>query len=382
MIGGVREYFDKDYRKLKYILDTIEKIYASYGYRPLETSVFEDLNILLKKGGEEIREQIFRFDRIGLRFDHTVPLIRFAEEHKELPRPIKRYSIGKVYRNEDPQRMRYIEFIQADIDVVGSNSIYSTLEILEIAELVLSSLGLSAQIEVNDRRFLDGVVADLDDDQRSFLFRTVDKIGRFGERWVREQIERKGISMKYLDILLRSDLETVKDYSKEAYDTLSRIGRKFNPTLVRGLDYYTGEIFEVSIAGINVSVGGGGRYSMFSEKHNVGISLGVSRLYDLIDYKDHIRSIFIAWIDEFEYADSIAKELRKRGLAVEINTEDRSLRKQLEYASKYYGKCIIVGRKEKEEQSVVVRDLKKGEQNIISVKELLENYSKCLDQYY
>ncbi|MCS7122933.1 MAG: histidine--tRNA ligase [Candidatus Micrarchaeota archaeon] len=380
MIGGVREYFDRDYRKLKYILDTVESVYRSYGYIPLETSIFESLDVLTKKGGEEIREQIFHFQRLGLRFDHTVPLMRFVSENRDLPRPVKRYSIGKVYRNEDPQRMRYIEFIQADVDVVGSESINSTLEVIEIASEALRRLGISYRIKMNDRRFLNGVVEELDESTRLNFFRIVDKMDRFGREWVENELERNRIPTRPFRILLDADLETVKSYSDAAYRTLSNIDGVFSPTLVRGLDYYTGEIFEIVSEGLSLSIGGGGRYSMFDEPNNVGISIGISRIYDLVDYRESERSVFIAWIgDSYGYAREIARLLRDSGRVVELNTESRSLRKQLEYASKRYRVCIIVGNKEQTQRKVVLRDMVRSEQIELGLDDLLQNQSKYLD---
>lgn len=380
MIGGVREYFDKDYRKLKYILDVVESVYRSYGYTPLETSIFEPIEVLTKKGGEEIKEQIFYFDRLGLRFDHTVPLMRFVSENRDLPRPIKRYSIGKVYRNEDPQRMRYIEFIQADVDVVGSESIYSTLEVIEIVSEALRRLGIDHKIKMNDRRFLNKVVEDLNESSRSTFFRVVDKMDRFGREWVENELERNGITIKPFRVLLEADLETVKSYSEEAYKVLSKINGVFSPTLVRGLDYYTGEIFEIVTEGVNVSIGGGGRYSMFDEPNNVGMSIGISRIYDLVEYRESDRPLFIAWIgDSYRYAKEIGKLLREAGRVVEINIEDRSLKKQLEYASKRYRNCIIVGEREQAQRKVILRDMIRSKQLELSLDELLQNQSKYLD---
>lgn len=372
MIGGVREYFGYEYRKLRWILDNIERVFRSNGYIGYEGSVFESLDILMKKGGEEIKEQIFYFGNLGLRFDHTIPLIRYVSENKDLPRPIKRYTIGKVFRNEDPQRMRYIEFIQADVDIVGSSSIYSTLDVLHTIQSVLKLFNIDYVIYMNDRRFLDKFVEDIDFNHRSKFFRIVDKIDRFGKTWVKDSLEKEGMPSKYLDRLLEMKLEDIKSYSEEAYNVMSQLPCQFKPTMVRGLDYYSGEIFEIAVPNLNVSIGGGGRYSLFDEKNNVGMSIGVSRLYDLIDYKDSEKRVFIAWIDEIEYARYVAEHLRDKGLVVDINTEERSLKKQLEHASKLYDKVIIVGKKEKEKKSVILREMKKSEQKEIELTKLLE----------
>ncbi len=372
MIGGIREYFGQEYRKLKWILDNIEETFKLHGYIGYDGSIFESLDILLKKGGEEIKEQIFYFDNIGLRFDHTIPLIRYISENRDLPRPIKRYTIGKVFRNEEPQKMRYIEFIQADIDIVGSSTIWSTLDILDTINKALSKFNLQYVINMNDRRFLDKFVEDLDQEFRSKFFRIIDKIDRFGPIWVRENLEKEQIPVRYLDELLNIKLEDVENYSKEAYDRMLALPCHFKPTMVRGLDYYSAEIFEISVPNLNISIGGGGRYSLFDEKDNVGMSIGVSRLFDLVDYKETNRKVFLAWLDDIEYAKSIANHLRSIGIVVDMNTENRNLRKQLEYASKIYDKVIIVGKKEKEKKTIVLRDMKKSEQVEIDLSKLSE----------
>lgn len=369
MIGGVKEYYGKDYDKLKWIIENIEKIYRSYGYKGLENSTFESMDILTKKGGEEIKEQIFYFDRIGLRFDHTLPLIRFSMENKELPRPIKRYCIGKVYRNEEPQRMRYIEFIQADVDIVGTTSIYSTLEILEVISKALELLGLSYKIYKNDRRFLDKLTEDIDNDKKAFFFRTIDKLDRFGREWVKAQLNKLNID-KYFDILENISLEEVKNYSEEAYKALLAIPGRFKPTMVRGLDYYTGEIFEIVTDKANLSIAGGGRYGMFDELNNVGGSIGVSRIYDLLDYSLSKKELFIAWIDSYDYAKTIANSLRSLGWDVDMNTENRTLRKQLEYASKNYKYVVILGKNEEQKKLIKVKNLETSQQLELRADEL------------
>jgi histidyl-tRNA synthetase len=363
--GGTRDFYDQDYEKKNYIISTIEKFYRKYGYRPLETPAFEMLSTLIDKGGSEIKDQIFVFDSLALRFDHTVPLIRFVKMRSDLPRPVKRYAIGKVWRNEDPQKNRYIEFTQADIDIVGAKDIISSLELLEIMENIFKEFNLPIQINVNHREFLNAISKDIPN--REIFFRIIDKMDRFDRNYIEKELERNGIDKYYLQNLEKITLEDVKLYSEKAYEDLKAIGRKFNPFLVRGLDYYTGEIFEIRSMGI--TVGGGGRYSLFGERDNTGISIGVDRVYNIMNFNPNRKIIYIAWLD-YEYAKEIANKIRDI-IDVDMNISNRSLRKQLEYASKLYRYCIIVGEKEKLNNTVILRDLRNSKEKIIS-KDLLK----------
>jgi len=368
---GVRDFVGEKRRKL---LSIIEEVFRLYGYRYMETPALEYLSTLTEKGGEEIKEQIFYCEKEGLRFDHTVPLMRYVRDHPEIPKPFKRYAIGKVWRNEEPQKMRYREFVQADVDIIGVKEIWASQELLEIAEEVFRRLEIQPIIRVNHKAFLLELAKDIED--KGFFFRTLDKIDRFGKDWVKQELEKKGIDGEIVDRLSKMTLEDVRGYSEKAYEDLKVLGRTFDPFLVRGLDYYTGELFEFGIEGVNVSVGGGGRYDgMFGSDYNVGISFGVDRIYDIWEKEFPPKGLFIAWIKEKEFANEAASFFRRHNIPTELNLQERSLKKQLEYASKHYRWVAIIGPKEAQERKITLRDLAQSKEETLNLDEALKKVS-------
>ncbi len=366
--AGFRDFSLDAYRKKYHIIEIIKKYFVLYGYQPLETPAFEYLSTLTKKGGEEIKEQIFYFDDLGLRFDHTVPLMRFVSDHLELPKPFKRYAIGKVWRNEEPQKMRYREFTQADADIIGVKEIYASQELLEMTYKVFQELNLPITITINHKAFLEELAKDIED--KGFFFRTLDKMDRFGKEWVKKELSKKGINETIVDELEQMTLEDVKSYSEKAYQDLVSLPGQFNPFLVRGLDYYTGELFEIKTTKAHVSIGGGGRYDgMFGSDYNVGISYGVDRIYDIYPWNGERKGVFVAWVKEYNYAKEIANILRNSGIQTQLNLQERSLKKQLEYASKFYNWVIIVGPRDKEAKTLTLRNLKESKEKTIKLEE-------------
>ncbi len=403
---GFRDFKPEEQKLRNEMLKTIEEKFKLYGYSSIDTPAVEFLETLTKKSGEEVKEQIFEIEgeEIGLRFDLTVPLARFVASQLNLYKPFKRYAIAKVWRNEEPQKARYREFIQADVDIIGVKEQTAEVELLFLAEDVLQSLGFSlenAEFLINNRKFLSSFASHYEVDS-SFFFRTIDKLDKIGEKGVvellkREYGEKAERIMKELSRgkSNKEKLNFIKEFSNEAYEELSFITKNFKRAkielnLVRGLDYYTGSIFEVKLSKEIGSVVGGGRYdnltSMYGkEDYAVGLSLGFERLFYLKlkekkPEKYNYADVYIAFIgDNFSYALSIAQRLRKNKIAVDLNYSKRSLRKQLDYANNMrYRYVIIIGDREKEAGEVMLKDMEKKEEKKLKKEEIIE-YLNSLD---
>ena len=403
--AGFRDYLPEEQELRKKLLSIMERKFLLYGYESIDTPAVEFLDILKKKSGQEIEEQIFKIEGedIALRFDHTVPLARFVASNKALYRPFKRYVIGKVWRNEEPQRGRYREFIQADVDIVGSSSLNAELELLELAKDIFEEIGFEDVVfYINDREFLSAFADANRIEEKARFFRAIDKWDKIGEQGVKKELEafmEKGKVSSLLSSLKQITLEGVKEYSLSSYERLSYIlnffdRAVFKPTLVRGLDYYTSTIFEAVRKGDNLSIGGGGRYDNLISLYGnvdipaVGFSFGFERIYSIINsspslvkrFRDAKKVVYVAYLKGmFEKAFSISKTLRKQSIAVDMNYEEKSLKAQLSYANnKNYKLVIIVAPKEMEEKKVVVRNMETKEEKKLSISSLAKEIKRLL----
>ena len=391
---GFRDFPPEEAETRRQLLEKIESIFRLYGFEPLDTPAVEFLEVLLKKSGEEVKEQIFSIEgeNIGLRFDLTVPMARFIAQHQELPRPFKRYAIAKVWRNEEPQRGRYREFIQADADIVGVAHPSAEVELLKMAERAFRELGLERPtIYINDRRFLEGLSKEWGVDKAK-AFRIIDKADKVGKEGVLKLLteafgeEGKGVWKSVFEV--EGDvLSYIEGYSKEAYETLSyiadRVEVEIAPYLVRGLDYYTGPIFELRLEGLTVSAGGryDGLTALYGGKAEpaVGISLGFERLYLLMEKKARRPMVFMVPIKAYDYALALAEELRERGIAVSMGYEGRSVRKHLEYAdAKGFPVVVLAGPQEEEKGTAIVRDMTSSTQTEVERERLAEKIREML----
>jgi histidyl-tRNA synthetase len=357
----------------------------------LYTPAFEYLELLTKKSGEEIEKEIYSFkdksDRnLGLRFDFTVPSARVvSSNHFKLP--FKRYQIGKVWRYDRPQSGRWREFTQADVDIYGCDTIEADIECLQVVIEYMKNFDVDFKIKINNRKLVKAILNMYSMDKPEVL-RAIDKKDKIGWKGVEKELKKYKEYKKALQILKKNDLNIdvkEKQELQQLLDKAKKIGilkyLEIDLSMVRGLDYYTGNIFEIS-AGLDVSIGGGGRYDCLLKEFGkdmpaVGISIGIDRfmlaLKD-IDFKKE--KIYIANVSN-EYtkkAVQIASKLRKKGNIVERNLMDRKLGNQLKDAdSKGFTKAIIVG-KETENNEVVFKDLKKEKEKKISLDELYQKY--------
>ncbi len=386
------------------VISVVETVFRKYGYEPLETPALESMDVLNMKVGEDTGKQIYRVEdgKLGMRFDLTVPLARLVAGNPSIPKPFKRYCIGKVWRREEPQKGRFREFLQADVDVVGSPRMECEAELIACACECLKELGFSDfTVRINNRKIMDAIVKKLGvKAQPEAVFRALDKLGKIGEGGVEQELEGIGVGKKEKDELIGFVSEKGSDeqittkmekYSAEGAGELKEILRlcgiygvgnvSVDMSLMRGLDYYTGPVFEIS-AGEGVgSIAGGGRYDNLISSYGggevpaVGISLGIERIMALLEGKGGKGAsldVYVAAVKPEFYGKSVeaAKKLRGEGLSIQVDVMGRNLRKQLEYAnSKGVRFAAIIGQKEAEAGKVTLRNLANGDEKLVSIQE-------------
>ncbi|MBI4225466.1 MAG: histidine--tRNA ligase [Candidatus Sungbacteria bacterium] len=418
--SGFRDYGPADAIAKQAMIDTIRKTFERFGFDPLETSSVQRTEVLT--GGEEDSGKII-FNVKGsqeetsdssLRFDLTVPLARFMAANPDLPKPFKRYQIGNVWRGERPQQGRYREFLQADVDIVGSSLIDADAEIATIIYTVFKNLGIeNFVINYNNRKMLDMLpkFAGFPEEKLWDALRIIDKKDKIGEDGIRGELEKNfsgSIADKILEFLTEDFEPTLQgegfsEYGKIASMILQSTGCdvdmvnkffKLERTLVRGLSYYTGSVFEVTLPDAPEigSVCGGGRYdelvSQFTGQNipAVGVSFGVDRLFAAMEKigtlkkKQTLTQVLILQLDanlKDEYL-SMAQELRNAGINTALYMGDDSMLKgQLNYAlKKEIPYVVICGSREKEKNVVTVKNLATREQQEITREKIVEFFGK------
>ncbi len=419
---GTRDFLPEEMYKRNWVIERIREVYETYGFEPLGTPAFESWELLKVKSGADVINQIYYFkdksDReLGLRFEWTASLARVVASHRELQMPFKRYAIGPVWRYENPSEKRYREFWQADADVVGVSDPIADAEVLATAVSCLEKLGFSGFIiKLNDRRILEAFIKKAGAPNEYILdaIRAVDKLTKISKDDVVAELSKLGIkehdAKKLLDdlsltgtpkdVLLKAR-EGLKDSPKglEGCLALEKMATYAEPfgyseylvvelNLARGLDYYTGPVFEVSAKDYEDygSIAGGGRYDEIiglfggAPAPATGISFGIDRLVPLLEMKNGFRDVKLG-VDVLVAPTSekvqgvaieIAQELREAGEATLLDLLGRRLSKQLDYANKkQVSKVIIVGERELAEGCVTVRDMKTGNQVNVERKNLL-----------
>ena len=409
--------------------ETIQKTYEQYGFLPLDTPIIEDAKVLLAKAGGETEKQVYRFSKgdndLALRFDLTVPLAKYVSQYyNKLSFPFKRYQIGKVYRGEKPQRGRYREFYQCDVDIIGDGklSILNDAEIPSIIYNTFKNLGFDEfTICINNRKILNGLFSSINlSDSSEEILRIIDKIEKIGSNEVKEQLLELVKDAKKVDIIMKfikiegdteSKLEQldnlcIKDEIfllglKELKEVLKYI-KLFNVpdnyytvdlTIARGLDYYTGTVYETFLNKYRNlrSICSGGRYDNLAEFYTdkklpgVGISIGLSRLFFQLEDNNIINAdnetiadVMVVSIDNnYETEIKIATNLRNAGINVQTITEDMKLKNKLKYANKLKIKyLIIVGEDEIKAGKVTLKDMITGEQKLVKFEDIINNIKK------
>lgn len=442
---GTRDFSAAVVHKRGYILQTIQKVFELYGFQPLETPAMENLETLMGKYGEEGDKLIFKilnngldnpakqeattaaFQKVmdgksskditerALRYDLTIPFARYvAMNHAQLTMPFKRYQMQPVWRADRPQKGRYREFYQCDADVVGSSSLLNELELTHIYASVFEKLKLPVEIRINSRKILVALAAVCGGAYKMIdITVAIDKLDKIGIEKVKEELGGRGLDEtqiatieKYLQIS-GSNTEKVHQLTalignipegQEGLQEINTLLEHFTGfpnvnlvadfTLARGLNYYTGIIFEVKALGVSMgSIGGGGRYNdltgLFGVKDipGVGISFGVDRIYDVLEelnaFPDTIVTgtkvlFFNAGAAESASAFLLLQELRNRGIAAEIFHEQAKFDKQFKYAEKKnIGYVVIIGENELSAGTCVIKNLTTGTQETISREALL-----------
>lgn len=395
---GMRDFLPPEMEKRERAIVKIRDAYRKYGFVPMETPVLETVEVLEKKCGEEIKGQLFRIDdgRLAMRFELTTSLARVASSNT-FRKPFKRYQIAPVFRREEPQKGRFREFVQADADIIGCPSVRAEAELVACACEAISLLGFQgATVRLNDRRIITAIASSVLPGKEGAVLRILDKREKIGDANALAMLCEAGADGALAEKLISSltsaktneeALALASKYSQDGGESLreilsllsgyGKIDVKVDLSLVRGLDYYTGAIFEISLGQGMGSVAGGGRYdnllSVYGQPDTaVGISLGFERLMALMpEGKQERRGVFVAAVkDEFyPYALEVARKLREAGVECQTDLNARNLKKQMEYASETCRFIAIVGEREKKEGKLTLRDLESGKEELVSAEQ-------------
>lgn len=422
---GTRDFGQLEMARRNYIFDTIKSVFSLYGFQQIETPAMENLSTLMGKYGEEGDKLLFRIQNSGekatlapekgLRYDLTVPFARYVVQHREeISFPFKRFQIQPVWRADRPQKGRYREFYQCDVDVIGSDSLIGELELIQIVEEVYRRLGINVCLHINNRKILAGIAEVIGaPDKIIDITVAIDKLDKIGIDAVNAELKERGLSddqvAKLQPILnlsgttlekltaLKTILATSEiglkgvDEMEIVFDELSivncQLSIELDLCLARGLNYYTGAIFEVKALDAQIgSITGGGRYDNLTgifglpNVSGVGISFGADRIYDVLTELDLFpkalqsttQVLFAAFGDaELAYALKWAKELRQAGKAVEVYPEPAKMKKQMSYAdAKQIPFVAIVGGDEMAQNKVMLKNMTTGEQKLATLEEL------------
>lgn len=441
---GTRDFSPDDIARRRYIFRTIEAVFRLFGFQPIETPAMENLDTLLGKYGEEGDKLLFRIlnsgnflagisqeeldhrdsgkvsTRIcekGLRYDLTVPFARYVVQHRnEITFPFRRYQIQPVWRADRPQKGRYREFSQCDVDIIGSDSMLNELELIQIIDQVFERFGLNIQVKLNNRKILAGIAEILNEKERLTAITTaLDKLGKIGEEKVITELKEKGISDQAIEklqpiIRISGDRTSILSSLGQNFDDnligkqgLEEMARLFNYlddlslkadvqmdiSLARGLNYYTATIIEVLSTDVEIgSICGGGRYDDLAgvfgleDVSGIGISFGADRIFDVLkqlnlfpkEVTTGTRLLFINFGKaEERYILSILPEFRKAGIETEIYPDPAKLKKQMTYANnKSIPFVALVGENELDKRVLTLKNMQNGVQTEMTVKEAIQ----------
>ena len=445
---GTRDFSPVEMAKRNYIFNTIRDVFHLFGYQQIETPSMENLSTLMGKYGDEGDKLLFKiqnsgdyfngitdeellsrnavklaskFCEKGLRYDLTVPFARYVVMHRdEISFPFKRYQIQPVWRADRPQKGRYREFYQCDADVVGSNSLLNEVELVQMIDRVFGKFGVRVSIKINNRKILTGIAEIIGEaDKIVDITVAIDKLDKIGLENVNAELASKGIPQEAIDklqpiILLSGSneekLETLKtvlatseaglkgvEESEFILKTVSALGVKseveLDLTLARGLNYYTGAIFEVKALDVQIgSISGCGRYDNLTGVFGmagvsgVGISFGADRIFDVLNQlelypKEAVNGTELLFINfgekEAAYSMGILAKVRAANIRAEIFPDAAKMKKQMSYANaKNIPFVAIVGENEMNEGKAMLKNMETGEQNLVSAEELIATVKK------
>ena len=439
---GTRDFSPVEMAKRNYIFNTIKEVYALYGFQQIETPAMENLSTLMGKYGEEGDKLLFKiqnsgdyfrgitdeqllsrdaaklaskFCEKGLRYDLTVPFARYVVQHREeLALPFKRYQIQPVWRADRPQKGRYREFYQCDADVAGSSSLINEVELMQIVDTVFTRFGIRVCIKINNRKILSGIAEIIGQaDKIVDITVAIDKLDKIGLDNVNAELAENGIPAEAIEklqpIILLSGtneekLQTMKEVLKDSETGLKGVEEcefilsklnglnnevEIDLTLARGLNYYTGAIFEVKALDVEIgSITGGGRYDNLTGifgmpgLSGVGISFGADRIFDVLNQldlypKEAINTTKLLFVNfgekEADFCLEVLKQVREAGISAEIYPESVKMKKQMSYANaKQIPFVALVGETEMQEQKVTLKNMESGEQSMLTISELIE----------
>ena len=440
---GTRDFGPVEMAKRNYIFDTIKEVYALYGFQQIETPAMETLQTLMGKYGEEGDKLLFKIlnsgdymNKVsdedlhslnslklaaklcekGLRYDLTVPFARYVVQHREeLQLPFKRYQIQPVWRADRPQKGRYREFYQCDADIVGSDSLLNEVELMQIVDTVFTKFGVRVCIKINNRKILTGIAEVIGEAEKIVdITVAIDKLDKIGLEKVNEELRNDGISEEAIEKLQpiislsgsnEEKLEVISqvlagsetglkgvEETRFILDTLKAVGLnneiELDLTLARGLNYYTGAIFEVKALDTPMgSITGGGRYDNLTGifglpgLSGVGISFGADRIYDVLNAldlypKEAVNSTQVLFINfgetETAYCLPIVGKLRQAGIRSEIFPDKAKMKKQMSYANaKNIPFVVLAGENEMAAGKVTLKNMESGEQTLVTAEELI-----------
>ena len=429
---GTRDFSPAEMMRRTYIFETIKSVFRTYGFAPLETPAMENLSTLLGKYGDEGDKLLFKIlnsgdyaaglddeqlrtaSKIcekGLRYDLTVPFARYIVQHQsEIVLPFKRYQIQPVWRADRPQKGRYREFYQCDVDVIGSRSLINEVELIEIVERVFGELGINVTLKMNNRKILYGIAEAIGHaDKMMDITVAIDKLEKIGIDNVRAELSERGLEQEAIDRLQpilelsgsnSEKLNKLRDViscsetglkgiaeMEEIFGYVEALGLnlpiELDLSLARGLNYYTGAIFEVKAMDYAIgSICGGGRYDDLTgifgmpDTSGVGISFGADRIYDVMtglnlfpEEVDFSTKVLFVNLGEQERmaAMRIMRTLRDHGVATEIYPEPAKMKKQMEYANRRsIPYVVIIGSNELQNGQATVKNMRTGEQSAVA----------------
>ena len=421
ILKGTRDFLPAQFILRKKVIEIIERTFERFGFEPMETPAMEYAETLEGKYGEEGDRLIYKFEdrggrKVALRYDLTVPLARTMAMY-QVEKPFRRYQIAPVWRADKPQKGRYREFWQCDADIVGSREVWADAEVIAVTYCALKNLGFDEfTIRINNRKLLNGMAlyGGVTDKEMAGFFRIIDKAEKVGWDEVRKELTSKKISDKAIDKTITLMVEDTRGdtalsrlkttlagipSAQEGISELEEIQRclinlgveqrnvLFDGSLARGLDYYTGPIFETIIAKPRIgSISGGGRFDsligMFSGRDvpATGTSLGLERIITVMEElamlptTPTVSQVLVTMFDRGLFGESlkVASELRSAGISAEVYVNDDKLKKQLDYANKKkIPLVLIIGPDEKERGEVVVKDMEGKTQTTVPGKELV-----------
>ncbi|MBT6438444.1 MAG: histidine--tRNA ligase [Flavobacteriales bacterium] len=437
---GTRDFGPKEMVKRNYIFDAIRFVFQKYGYLPIETPAMEKTETLLGKYGEEGDRLIFKILKRGaslekdvekirngekatyaeeaLRYDLTVPFARYVVQNQnDISFPFKRHQIQPVWRADRPQKGRYREFYQCDVDVIGSNSLLNEVELVQIMDEVFGKLNISTKIKLNNRKILAGITEIIGESDRMIdITVALDKFDKVGQDGVIKELNEKGISSEAIAKLgpifdftgtNESKLEKLEalignteagkkgiEEIKSILEKLSTFNFEFSAveidiTLARGLNYYTGAIFEVVCNEFPSSICGGGRYDdltgVFGLKDvsGVGVSFGADRIYDVMEdqnlFPQNIeKTLDVLFVNfgekEAGYCLGLLAQLRANEISSELYPDSAKMKKQMKYANeKGARKVVMIGETEMAENKLTVKDMETGEQSKLTIEQLIHS---------